>query len=267
MTNARNNSMPLILAALIAMMPLSVARARGLQDTETDSEKVKVKQRLKVVVGDEEGAEPQVFFLGDDESPMVFDVDFGQRAYLGVGLLNITPELREHFGVAGDSGVLISEVAAGSPASTAGIRAGDVLTAIDGEPVARSGEIVRAIGRREDNETVSLEIWREGKMTNIGATLEVRERSQVDVGRMLRHGVPIPEIPHFEQGKIPMRVIEVETGKLDEALLHLRERLESPEWKARIEEMSSRRHGLEERILELEERLREMEKRLSEGGG
>ena len=46
---------------------------------------------------------------------------------LGVGLTDLTPELREHFGVGGDAGVMISRVVEDSPAAKAGLRVGDII--------------------------------------------------------------------------------------------------------------------------------------------
>ncbi len=271
MTPSKMNTPVAALLTLVAFAPLVQAASPSPGETGPASDEQVVKQRLKVVVEDEDGEDPKVFVVGDHVNPLILGL--GQRTYLGIGMIDITPELREHFGVDGESGVLISEIGADSPAAEAGLRAGDVLTAIDGEPMARSGQVIRDIGRREDNETVSLEVWRDGKMMNVGATLETRERTHADLGRMLRRVAPLPEIPKvppippIDLDQLNHRVIEIETAKIDEALSRVRERLDSPEWKARLEEMASRRHGLEERIHELEERLREMEKRLSEADG
>ena len=62
------------------------------------------------------------------------------RGYLGVSLLDLTPELREHFGRK-ETGVMVLRVTADGPAAKAGLQVGDVITAIDGIAVDSSGDV------------------------------------------------------------------------------------------------------------------------------
>src|SRR5262245_50302044 len=82
-------------------------------------------EKRKVVVVSGEG-KPMVW---ESDGPMV------SRGYLGVGLTDLTPELRTHFGAPEDAGVMVSKVEPGSPADKAGIKVGDVLASIDGKEV------------------------------------------------------------------------------------------------------------------------------------
>ena len=100
----------------------------------------------------------------------------GGGGFLGVQLSDLTPELRTHFGVPEDVGVMVGKVVDGSPALRAGLEVGDVVTAVDGEPVASASALARAVGGHEDGDTVVLEVWRDGQMEKISATLEERER-------------------------------------------------------------------------------------------
>lgn len=100
----------------------------------------------------------------------------GGGAFLGVELSDLTPELRTHFGVPQDAGVMVGKLVDESPAFRAGLEVGDIVTAVDGEPVAFSSALARAIRGHEDGETVVLEVWRDGQMQKISATLEERER-------------------------------------------------------------------------------------------
>ncbi len=59
------------------------------------------------------------------------------RGYLGVGIQNITPALADSFALKTNKGALISDVVPDSPAAAVGLREGDVIVAINGEPVAR----------------------------------------------------------------------------------------------------------------------------------
>jgi serine protease Do len=60
------------------------------------------------------------------------------RGYMGVGLQDVTPGVAEALGMKEPRGVLVAEVAKGSPADEAGLERGDILVEIDGKPVADS---------------------------------------------------------------------------------------------------------------------------------
>jgi membrane-associated protease RseP (regulator of RpoE activity) len=101
--------------------------------------------------------------------------------YLGVGLLDLTPELRTHYGAPEDAGVLISKVAPGSPAEKAGIKVGDILTGLDGKPAASSFDIRHRVRSADDGAQATIEIWRGGKVQILTATLEKRSRPELDL--------------------------------------------------------------------------------------
>src|SRR5204863_4895709 len=72
-----------------------------------------------------------------DGNVLFDDFDFpGKGAFIGVSVVDLTPELREFFGASKDSGVLVSSVADHGPAAKAGVRVGDVITSVDGKAVA-----------------------------------------------------------------------------------------------------------------------------------
>lgn len=123
----------------------------------------------------------------------------GGGAFLGVQLSDLTPELRTHFGVPEDAGVMVGKLVDGSPAFRAGLEVGDIVTAVDGEPVASSSALARAIRDHEDGDTVLLEVWRDGRMQKISATLEEQER-RVEMSRAMSAA---------SDGQAEARVIEV----------------------------------------------------------
>ena len=95
--------------------------------------------------------------------------------YLGVGLSELTPELRTHFGAPASAGVMVSKVLDDSPAAVAGIAVGDVITAVNGEPIGSGGALGHKIRSREAGDSVSLEIFRDGQLQTVSATLDKRE--------------------------------------------------------------------------------------------
>ena len=106
------------------------------------------------------------------------DHSFGEHGgggHLGVALSDLTPELRAHFGVPEDVGVLVSKVLDDSPALQAGLQVGDIVTAVDGEEISGAGELARAIRSREAGDVVVVEAWRDGKLLQINATLDETE--------------------------------------------------------------------------------------------
>lgn len=187
----------------------------------------------------------------------------GWRTHLGVRLVELTPELRAHFGVPDEAGVMVSSVVEDSPASRAGIHVGDIITAVDGEPVRRSFELARRIGGHEDGDSVDLETWRDGKVLSLAAVLEERERPQIDVRRLITLG----EDQEGHERLTPEQfhqVIEIDPTTLNQAMEHLNEQLTSPHFQERVERYWTGRGELQERLEELEERLKELERELAE---
>ena len=85
------------------------------------------------------------------------------RGRVGIRVQPLTPELREHFGAPNDRGVLVSEVESGRPAEKAGVRVGDVIVAVDGQPVAKPGALAGAIRRAPEGVSLSFQVVRKGK--------------------------------------------------------------------------------------------------------
>jgi hypothetical protein len=102
---------------------------------------------------------------------------FGSGGFLGVELNELSPELRAHFGVPDDVGVMVSKVVPDSPAAKAGIMVGDIISAVDGDDIPSAGKLAREIRSREEGETVDLEIWRDGNLEVVSAGIEIREAS------------------------------------------------------------------------------------------
>ena len=93
------------------------------------------------------------------------------HAKLGVTIQDLNQSLAESFGLKQSDGALISNVAKDSPAAAAGLKAGDVITAVDGEPVVRSGALSSLIGLSAPGEKVKLTVWRDHASREIEARL------------------------------------------------------------------------------------------------
>ena len=83
------------------------------------------------------------------------------HARLGVMVQDLNQALAQSFGLERPDGALIANVAPGSAAAAAGLKPGDVVTAVNGEPVTRSGMLSSLIGLSAPGESVKLKVWRE----------------------------------------------------------------------------------------------------------
>lgn len=184
------------------------------------------KDGTRIVVRDGE-----VVRLDDDGGPTVIRVDrASRRRYLGVRPMELTPDLRAHYGAPRDAGVLIGEVEADSPAAKAGLQVGDIVTTADGEKIEAPGDLARAIRGTKAGEAVKLEVVRDKAVKHLSATVGERKTTETDwnESRPKMRARDFAMIPDFD--------------------FH---------WSDRD------RDRLTDRLHELEDRLKELEKKLS----
>lgn len=93
------------------------------------------------------------------------------RGYLGVAISELSPELAASFAYEGEDGILVQDVEEGGGGERAGLRHGDIITKLDGEPVDSVAGFRYAIAQRRPDATVELEIWRSGKQERLSAQL------------------------------------------------------------------------------------------------
>ena len=155
-----------------------------------------------------EGIQPKVFkWERQFPSSDFFDKNgqltfaFGNSRRIGVSTMQLTKQLADYFGITNGKGVLVTSVTDDGPAAKAGVRAGDVITAIDGEEVDSSGDISRVINSKKEGD-ISLTIIRNKSQQTIRVT--PREGGgfsgrlgQPQIGRQIvipRIEFPMPEI-------------------------------------------------------------------------
>jgi len=83
-----------------------------------------------------------------------------RRGWLGVSIQDLTPEIGKALGIASSDGVVVTEVAPNSPAEKSGLKAGDVIAAIDGKRVTSARELRNQIGLAPIGAGVRLTILR-----------------------------------------------------------------------------------------------------------
>ncbi|HET8775763.1 MAG TPA: PDZ domain-containing protein [Thermoanaerobaculia bacterium] len=155
-----------------------------------------------------------------------FELFVGGRTYIGVSLVNLSPELRDHFGAPKDAGVLVESVQDDSPADKAGIKVGDIVLSADGDDVKSSADLRTALREKKDGDSVRIEVLRGRSRQTLVATVKERETPRV-----------------FQLDELP--------GMMG-----------TPEWRARIERLGGDCGDLQGRIKELETRLKDLEKKL-----
>ncbi|MDR7269571.1 serine protease Do [Pelomonas saccharophila] len=84
-----------------------------------------------------------------------------EHARLGVTLQDLSAPLASSFGLGAPDGALVSSVQPDSAAAKAGLKAGDVITAIDGEPVRVAGDVSSRVGLARPGDKLKLELWRD----------------------------------------------------------------------------------------------------------
>ena len=101
------------------------------------------------------------------------------RGWLGVGIQALTPELARGMGISSDKGALVTQVFPSSPADKAGVKAGDVVVAFNGERVDDSMGLTKAVGRASPDSPAVLSVLRDGKKRDITVRLGTRNEEQV----------------------------------------------------------------------------------------
>lgn len=93
------------------------------------------------------------------------------RGFLGVGIQDVSRDIAESVGLAGAAGALVTEPTKDSPADKAGVKSGDVITAVDGSEISDALDLSRTIASKNPGTPVELTIWRDGKEQKISVTL------------------------------------------------------------------------------------------------
>ena len=94
------------------------------------------------------------------------------RGRLGIQLQPMTPELRSFMKAPEDRGILIVRVSDGSAAAKAGLEVGDVIVALDGDPVDETHAFAASVMQAEKEKPLSLEIVRAGKHRTLSVVPE-----------------------------------------------------------------------------------------------
>ena len=115
------------------------------------------------------------FAISSDSAKPIIDELIAQgyvsRPYLGVSLVTDTPAYANYYGLGTDTGALITQVGQNSPAATAGLKAGDVITTIDGKTISTSDDAIKAIRSHSIGDTIQVSYYRGKDLKSASVTL------------------------------------------------------------------------------------------------
>lgn len=124
-----------------------------------------------------------------------------RRGVLGVTIQDLTAELAEAFDVDQQNGVVITQVMEDSAAADAGLKAGDVVLAVDGRQVKRASDLRNKVGLSPVGEKIVMDIVRDGKREKITAV--IRETSvQTSAGTSLSKYLDGAALRNLREGEV-----------------------------------------------------------------
>jgi serine protease Do len=124
------------------------------------------------------------------------------RSYLGVTAQEVTPAIAKAIGLNEPAGALVSDVRPDSPAQKAGVQTGDVILAVNGNPIGESNQLRMTVSMMTPDQTVNLKIFRAGKTTDVpvriaelpGEKVEKASNDSRDGGNNALQGVSVEDL-------------------------------------------------------------------------
>ena len=145
-----------------------------------------------------------------------------QRGYLGVQIAELTQELAEKEGLENIDGVYVAGVTDGGAAKQAGLKAGDVITTINGKAVNSTTQLRESVGQYRPGDKIDVEVNRHGSHHHYELTL-LNEAGNVDVVRSgdsfynAEFGLMLQSVNQNEMSRLNIRnglkIVEIREGR------------------------------------------------------
>src|SRR5271170_5004668 len=139
-----------------------------------------------------------------------------ERGWLGVEIQPVTPDLADSLGVKTASGALVAKETANSPAETAGVKVGDVITSVNGDAVADPHELARRIAALGPKKLAELSVWRNGAQQTVDVTL-----GAMPTEKQQQASLETPS--HADEGPVAKLGMKLERAKAGEEGVHVTE--------------------------------------------
>lgn len=99
---------------------------------------------------------------------------FVSRGWLGIETQDVTPDLAKAFKLSTPEGVIVASVMRDGPGAKGGLKVGDIILKLDGEPAASTPRVMTSLASKAPGTRVSLEIYRNGRAQTLSLTLGQR---------------------------------------------------------------------------------------------
>jgi S1-C subfamily serine protease len=109
--------------------------------------------------------------LVQEELPALIESGQVERAYLGVGTVEVTDAVAQNFNLPVDKGLAITAVGRDTPAESAGLSANDVIVKIDGADVANNGDLLAILAKHKAGDTVRVDFYHGNELRSVDVTL------------------------------------------------------------------------------------------------
>jgi serine protease Do len=135
-----------------------------------------------------------------------------QRGYLGAHIRELTPDVASRFKLA-NGGVVLAEIYDKTPAAKAGLKAGDILTAVNGRAVKDGTALQHLIAKMAVDSVVDVDVLRDGKPARHTVVIEALPS---DYG--INPGAPAPRLPRPVPGVVPIEFLGAEVAELTDEI-------------------------------------------------
>ena len=101
-----------------------------------------------------------------------------ERGWLGVSIQSLSDDIAEGLGLKSTEGVLVADVSADGPADKAGMKAGDVILAVDGQSIKELKELPRLIADIDPGKVSDVTVWRDGSRKSLDVKIGTQPASK-----------------------------------------------------------------------------------------
>ena len=130
-----------------------------------------------------------------------------RRGVLGVNIQTLSPDIAESMDLGNTQGALVSQVIDGSAAEKAGIKAGDVVTAVNGKPVKDAASLRNTIGLLRIGDKVDIALIRDGKPRRVTAVIGERDANAEAQAAGLHDGLEGADLVDAQGGGVLIRSV------------------------------------------------------------
>jgi serine protease Do len=107
-------------------------------------------------------------------------IDHGKvvRGYIGAAIQDLTPDMATSLGMPVAKGALVADVVPGGPSAGAGLKSGDLILGMDGQPVTSGSDLTRHVGLARPGDLIRLQVRRDGRMIDVDLRAGLRPSEQ-----------------------------------------------------------------------------------------